>query len=318
MPSISKKLRLARKNAGLTQQDIANRTHLSIEQIQMIESGKFEKIEGRFYQKAMVMKIAKALSLNVHEISHKFDEVTKDHLTPVDLELQRLKNKTKSKEIEEAIVVKEPEKVEVKSNSSNHKVINQVNQKKRIDLITIILSLVATMIIVLLMYTIYTLLSNNYQTASKNKVEPKTELISQQKNNSQDKAQIKVDKEEQAKKQFAEAKEKLGLEYKGEEDNQLAYSMPYKDEYKVTVKALEFSEILDVRDDSGQLYYSDSIDKSQQQEMIIDNETSYILIYAKPANNLEITINGVTLPVVVDKLTTEYRVYRIDILQGEE
>ena len=73
MTEISRRLRAAREQAGLSIEDIAATTKIRRAALQAIERGEFERLPGDFYTRAFLRTYARELHLPPDEIVHDYD-----------------------------------------------------------------------------------------------------------------------------------------------------------------------------------------------------------------------------------------------------
>jgi cytoskeleton protein RodZ len=71
---ISRRLRAAREQAGLSIEDVAATTKIRRAALQAIERGEFERLPGDFYTRAFLRTYARELHLPADEIVHDYDE----------------------------------------------------------------------------------------------------------------------------------------------------------------------------------------------------------------------------------------------------
>ena len=90
-------LRAARAARGWTQSDVALQIHLTVDAVNQVETGQFDKLPGLTFARGYVRAYAKLLGLDQNQLVHEFDAYTGSNATASDVQnLGRVKEPTRS------------------------------------------------------------------------------------------------------------------------------------------------------------------------------------------------------------------------------
>jgi cytoskeletal protein RodZ len=104
MKEIGEKLKEARENMGITEQEVAEDLKIKIDQIKNIEEGNMEAFKDIFELKSLIKNYAKYLGLNKEDLVDDFNEYLFDYTSKLSLEdIKKARKEEKKENIEKKI-----------------------------------------------------------------------------------------------------------------------------------------------------------------------------------------------------------------------